>query len=174
MTGADEFVESGRIAFGEDSGHALLFSTVGLGHIIAGPADGIMTGTASWIIEGGEGQFRAARGLINSTFTIDDAGQRSDFQCGLIFLPDSQPVDEAPSILDAARDSASRPAHPKIEAMLGATVRFRFRRGTEAANAYGRFGFHDDEKLSIASRHRCRGAGRRRDTLRIRRRARCG
>ncbi len=106
MTGADEFVESGRIAFGEDSGHALLFSTAGLGHIIAGPADGIMTGTASWIIEGGEGQFRAARGLINSTFTIDDAGQRCDFQCGLIFLPDSQPVDEAPQILDAARDSA--------------------------------------------------------------------
>ncbi|HUD98767.1 MAG TPA: hypothetical protein VMR62_04285 [Bryobacteraceae bacterium] len=62
MTRADEFVESGRIAFGEDSGHALLFSTVGLGHIVAGPADGIMTGTASWRIKGGEGQFRAARG----------------------------------------------------------------------------------------------------------------
>jgi hypothetical protein len=37
-------------------------------------------------VEGGEGQFSHARGLITSNFTINGAGERSDFQCGLIFV----------------------------------------------------------------------------------------
>jgi hypothetical protein len=42
---------------------------------------------ASWKVEGGDGQFAAARGFITSTFTIGDSGERSDFHCGLI-LPE--------------------------------------------------------------------------------------
>jgi len=43
--------------------------------------------TASWKVEGGEGQFTKVRGFINSNFTINNAGKRSDFHCGLIFIP---------------------------------------------------------------------------------------
>jgi hypothetical protein len=63
-------------------------STLGQGHVTAGLEPGTMAGTASWKVEGGEGQFAAARGFITSTFTISDSGERSDFHCGLIFLPE--------------------------------------------------------------------------------------
>jgi hypothetical protein len=38
-----------------------------------------MAGTASWKVEGGEGQFNQARGFIISNFTISEAGVRSVF-----------------------------------------------------------------------------------------------
>lgn len=86
VTGPEEFQENGSIMFGDDSEHLLRFSTVGQGHIDAGLEPGTMTGTASWRIDGGEGQFAAARGLITVAFTINGAGERCDFHCGLIFL----------------------------------------------------------------------------------------
>jgi hypothetical protein len=86
VTGSDNFEENGEITFGDE--HLLRFSTVGQGHVTLGPEPGTMTGTASWKVEGGEGQFAAARGFITSTFTISDSGERSDFHCGLIFLPE--------------------------------------------------------------------------------------
>src|SRR5882672_7371142 len=79
ITGPDEFQEDGTIAIGDDSEHLLRFSTVGQGHLTHGVEPGMMTGTASWQVDGGEGQFSAARGFIASTFTIDQTGQRSDF-----------------------------------------------------------------------------------------------
>jgi hypothetical protein len=88
VTGPDGFQEDGTITIGEDSEHLLRFSTVGEGHLIADVEPGMLAGTASWRVDGGEGQFAAARGFINSTFTISDRGERSDFHCGLIFLPE--------------------------------------------------------------------------------------
>ncbi len=88
MTGPEGFQESGQIAFGGESEHLLRFSTVGKGHVTAGFEPGTMAGAATWKVESGEGQFAAARGFITSNFTIDNSGERSDFHCGLIFLPD--------------------------------------------------------------------------------------
>jgi hypothetical protein len=88
LTGPEEFQENGEIAFGDDSGHVLRFSTIGRGHMALGLDPGVMAGTSSWKVEGGEGQFRQARGFITSNFTISDTGERNDFHCGLIFVPD--------------------------------------------------------------------------------------
>jgi hypothetical protein len=87
VTGPDEFQEDGTISFGDANEHILRFSTVGQGHVTTGVEPGTMAGTASWKVDGGEGQFAAARGFISSAFTISDSGERSDFHCGLIFLP---------------------------------------------------------------------------------------
>jgi hypothetical protein len=87
VTGPEEFQENGEISFGDESEHVLRFSTVGPGHLDLGLEPGVMAGTASWRVEGGEGQFTDARGFIASNFTISSSGERSDFHCGLIFLP---------------------------------------------------------------------------------------
>src|SRR5262245_29304078 len=73
------FLESGEISFGDESNHALRFSTLGHGHIEKDLAPGVMAGTASWKVEGGTGQFTGARGFITSNFTINVSGERSDF-----------------------------------------------------------------------------------------------
>src|SRR5713101_4258576 len=88
VTGPDAFQEGGTITFGDDSEHVLRFSTVGDGHITSSLEPGTMAGTASWKVEGGEGQFASASGFITSSFTISDSGERTDFHCGLIFLPE--------------------------------------------------------------------------------------
>jgi hypothetical protein len=49
---------------------------------------GTMAGTATWKVEGGEGQFAFARGFISTAFTISNSGERSDLLCGLIFVPE--------------------------------------------------------------------------------------
>jgi hypothetical protein len=85
VTGPESFEEDGTIVFGDD--HILRFSTLGQGHIQASPEPGTMAGTAVWKIEGGEGQFARASGFISSTFTLTEAGELSDFHCGLIMLP---------------------------------------------------------------------------------------
>jgi len=88
VTGPDEFQEDGTITFGDENEHVLRFSTVGQGHVSPGLEPGTMAGTASWKVDGGEGQFASARGFITSTFTITNSGERSDFHCGLIFVPE--------------------------------------------------------------------------------------
>jgi hypothetical protein len=87
LTGRDEFQESGEITFGDGAEHVLRFSTAGQGHMNSGLEPGVIAGTASWIVESGEGQFAAARGFITSNFTINASGERCDFLCGVIFLP---------------------------------------------------------------------------------------
>ena len=88
VTGPDSYQEDGTITFGDDSSNVLRFSTVGDGHFTPSIAPGTMAGSASWKVEGGAGRFAAARGFISSNFTINDAGELSDFQCGLIFVPE--------------------------------------------------------------------------------------
>jgi hypothetical protein len=88
ITGQGTYQENGEISFGDEGEHLLRFSTLGQGHMASDLEPGVMAGTASWKVEGGEGQFAEATGFITSTFTIKESGERSDFHCGLIFLPD--------------------------------------------------------------------------------------
>jgi hypothetical protein len=88
VTSGDEFQEEGSISFGEESEHLLRFSTIGRGHMTSGLAPGMTAGSATWKVEGGEGQFAQARGFITTAFTLSDTGERSDYHCGLIFLPE--------------------------------------------------------------------------------------
>jgi hypothetical protein len=88
LTGPEQFEETGEITFGDDSEHVLRFSTAGAGHMVAGPEPGVTTGAVSWKVEGGKGQFTDAQGFITSNFTIDQSGERSDFHCGVIFVPE--------------------------------------------------------------------------------------
>lgn len=88
FTGGDAFEENGEITFGDDSEHVLKFSTQGQGHIAPHIEPGVLAGSASWKVDGGLGQFSSAQGFISSIFIITDAGERSDFQCGLIFVPE--------------------------------------------------------------------------------------
>jgi len=87
-TSANGFREEGAITFGDEGEHLLRFSTVGEGHIAPGPAPGVMAGGATWKVESGEGQFSNASGFIATAFTLNDAGERCDYHCGLIFLPE--------------------------------------------------------------------------------------
>jgi len=43
-------------------------------------------GTVSWKVDGGEGQFEGASGLIASNFTVGGAGEVIDNHFGVIFL----------------------------------------------------------------------------------------
>jgi hypothetical protein len=88
ITGPDSFLEDGTIAFGDDSEHLLRFSTLGHGHFARSVEPGILAGTASWRVDGGQGQFAAASGYITSTFTLSESGELNDVHCGLIFLPE--------------------------------------------------------------------------------------
>lgn len=88
MTSPDEFQEAGEILFGDDTGHALKFSTAGHGHMSPGIEPGVIAGTATWQVESGKGQFAGARGFITSNFTITASGERCDLHCGVIFLAD--------------------------------------------------------------------------------------
>lgn len=88
VTGSGEFQEIGEVTFGEESENVLRFSTIGDGHLARDLEPGILAGSATWNVRGGEGQFTEARGFITSAFTINGSGERSDLQCGLIFLPE--------------------------------------------------------------------------------------
>ena len=88
VTGPDSYREDGSITFGDDNANVLWFSTLGEGHFTSSIAPGTMAGSASWKVNGGEGQFAAAQGFITSNFTLSEAGELSDFHCGLIFVPE--------------------------------------------------------------------------------------
>jgi hypothetical protein len=88
VTGPGEFQEVGEISFGEASENILRFATLGEGHLARDLEPGILAGSATWNVQGGEGKFASARGFITSTFTIDSSGERRDFHCGLIFVPE--------------------------------------------------------------------------------------
>jgi hypothetical protein len=84
MTGETSFDETGTITFGES--HHLRFSTVGEGYIAPSPQDGLMHGVVSWRVEGGEGQFAGASGLITSNFTLSADGQVTDHHFGVLWV----------------------------------------------------------------------------------------
>jgi hypothetical protein len=87
ITPPDSFEGKGTLTFGEESAHEIRLSTLRPGYLGPSADHGHMAGTVSWKIEGGEGQFASASGFIASTFTLSDAGEVSEYQCGLILIP---------------------------------------------------------------------------------------
>jgi hypothetical protein len=87
ITAPDSLTGRGTLTFGDESEHSMRLLTVGRGHFGPTTEPGIVAGTVSWRVDGGMGQFAAATGFIASTFTLNDAGEVSEYQCGLIFLP---------------------------------------------------------------------------------------
>ena len=85
MTAPDAFTESGTITFG-DGDNSLRFSTVGQGHLGPSADAKYMAGAVTWKVEGGEGQFEGASGLITSNFVLSDDGEVVDHQLGVIFV----------------------------------------------------------------------------------------
>jgi hypothetical protein len=85
FTGEAVFQERGSITFGE-GGHRLRFSTVGQGHLGASAVPGLKHGTVMWQVDGGEGQFEGASGLITSNFFVDEAGEVTDHHFGVLFV----------------------------------------------------------------------------------------
>jgi hypothetical protein len=87
LTEGDAFEGEGVLTFGEeDNDHALHFKTTYPGHLGPSALPGVMHGTVSWRVSGGAGRFESATGFIASTFTLNDAGELSDYHCGLIFV----------------------------------------------------------------------------------------
>lgn len=85
MTGKGAFAEDGTISFGE--GNSLRFATVDEGHVERSTAPGLMAGAVIWRVKGGEGQFAGASGFITSNFYFNEAGEVTDNQFGVIFVP---------------------------------------------------------------------------------------
>jgi hypothetical protein len=96
LTGETSFQAVGTIAFG--GGHRVRFSTVGSGYLGAAADPVRRHGSAMWRVEGGEGQFAGASGLITSNFVLGAGGGVTDHQLGVIFLRDPP----------ASKDEASR------------------------------------------------------------------
>lgn len=92
FTGPTTFQQAGTIAFAP-SGHRLRFATVGSGWL--GPADdGVRRGGAVWRIDGGDGPFAGARGLIASAFSLGPDGEIEDHHVGMIALAPAGSGDE--------------------------------------------------------------------------------
>lgn len=86
-TGQTSFDESGVMTLGGDSDR-LRFSTVGEGFLAPSPEDGLFEGSVIWRIDGGEGRFTGAGGLITSNFTLRmDTGEVWEHQVVSVFLP---------------------------------------------------------------------------------------
>jgi hypothetical protein len=84
FTGETNFQEVGTIAFG--AGHRLRFGTVGSGYLGPSADPARKHGTVMWRVEGGEGQFSGASGLITSNFFVDDNLEVTDHHFGVIFV----------------------------------------------------------------------------------------
>jgi hypothetical protein len=84
FTGEQSFQEVGTIVFGD--GHPLRFSTVGSGYLGASADLGRKHGTVMWRVEGGEGQFAGAGGLITSNFFVGEDLAVTDHHFGVIFV----------------------------------------------------------------------------------------
>jgi len=85
FTGERAFQEVGTIAFG--NGHRLRFSTVGTGHLDASADRARKHGAVTWRVDGAEGQFGGASGLITSNFFVGDDLVVADHHFGILFLP---------------------------------------------------------------------------------------
>jgi hypothetical protein len=85
MTGKGAFAEDGEITFGE--GNSLRFVTAQEGYVHRAAEPGLMAGAAIWRVEGGRGQFAGASGFITSNFYFNQAGELTDNQFGVIFVP---------------------------------------------------------------------------------------
>jgi hypothetical protein len=84
ITGATSFHAVGMIGFG--SGHRLRVAAVASGYLAPGPDAG-KHGAVVWRVEGGEGQFAGARGLITSNFLVGADLAVTDHHLGVLFVP---------------------------------------------------------------------------------------
>jgi hypothetical protein len=84
VTGATSFQEIGTIALG--NGHRLRFAIVGSGYLGACADPARKHGTVVWRVDGGEGQFAGASGLIASNFFVGAGGEVADHHLGVILL----------------------------------------------------------------------------------------
>jgi len=80
------FDDFGTIEFGR--GNRLRFHSVGLGRLGSSPDPHLRHGSVVLKVEGGDGQFAGAEGLITSNFFVSDTGEVTDNQFGLIFVRD--------------------------------------------------------------------------------------
>jgi hypothetical protein len=78
------FDQSGTIEFAP--GHVLNFRSVAAARLGSSPDPHLRHGAAVWEIEGGDGQFRGARGRITSNFFLSDTDELTDNHFGLIFV----------------------------------------------------------------------------------------
>lgn len=85
FTGETSFQEVGTIAFG--TGNLLRFSTIGSGYLNASADPTIKHGAVLWRVEGGEGQFAGASGLITSNFFVGERLEITDHHFGVLFVP---------------------------------------------------------------------------------------
>ena len=85
FTGETTFREAGTIAFGEH-GHALRFSTIGQGRLRPSADPRCRHGAAIWQVDGGEGQFAGAGGVITANFLVSEVGELSAHHCGVLFV----------------------------------------------------------------------------------------
>ena len=85
FTGENSFQEVGTIAFG--NGHRLRFATVGEGYLGASADPARKHGSVMWRVEGGEGQFAGASGLITSNFFVGADLAVTDHHFGVLFVP---------------------------------------------------------------------------------------
>lgn len=77
------FADRGTIEFGRSN--TLRFRSTG-GHIARCPDPHLRHGAMICQVEGGEGQFSGAEGLITSNFFISDTGEVTENHFGLIFV----------------------------------------------------------------------------------------
>ena len=85
FTSETSFQEIGTITFGE--GNILRFSTVGSGYLNASADPARTHGTVMWRVDGGDGQFAGATGLITSNFFVSKSREITDHHVGVLFLP---------------------------------------------------------------------------------------
>ena len=84
------FREEGAIDFG--SGHSLRFRTVGAGQLGPSIDPNLKHGAVVWEVDGGEGRFDGAQGLITSNFFVGDTGEVTDNHFGFVFVADPRVV----------------------------------------------------------------------------------
>jgi hypothetical protein len=78
------FEDAGTIEFGH--GNSVRFRSVGPGRLVKCPDRNLRHGTVVREVEGGNGQFERAEGLITSNFLVSDTGEVTDNHLGLIFV----------------------------------------------------------------------------------------
>ena len=85
LTGKSSFQEVGTVVVG--NGHRLRFATVGSGYLGADTDLISRNGAVIWQVEGGEGQFAGAYGLITSNFSLDADHEMISHHLGVLFMP---------------------------------------------------------------------------------------
>jgi len=84
FTNETGFQEVGTITFG--NGNVLRFETVGSGYLGGSADPSLKHGTVMWQVQGGEGQFAGATGLITSNFFVGANLEVTDHHFGVLFV----------------------------------------------------------------------------------------